>query len=382
MAETNRNTQVREGQIKDGAITEAKLALTNAPVDGFFLTFDNASGTFTWKAGLDAVTEIPTGAVNGVNDTYTVTTTPESGSLSVYLNGLYQEEGVSKDYQLSGSTLVFATPPSTGDLIIATYAKEGTPGANAVDSIQDADNDTKVEVEKNADEDIIRFSTGVAGEQMTMQDGSLAPSVTNDIDLGTDSLQFKDVYITGDLSNGTETANLVDISDAISKKHTSGADTTLGAMTANLNLNTHTIIGITDLTMTGDIGNGADSTDVDNLLKGTVGYIVDGGDLEITVGIKGEIRIPFDCTIKSVTLIADQSGSIVIDVNKGTLAAFPTVGSICAAALPTISSSEKSEDTSLTGWSTSLSEGDILQFEVDSVTTIERCSVLLKIIKR
>jgi hypothetical protein len=97
----------------------------------------------------------------------------------------------------------------------------------------------------------------------------------------------------------------------------------------------------------------------------------------ISTGIKDYIEVPFDCTILSARLFADQTGSIVIDINKATYAGLFTTASICASALPTLSSERKSEDATLTGWTTSLSEGDVLEYEVDSATTVERVTLSL-----
>ena len=47
---------------------------------------------------------------------------------------------------------------------------------------------------------------------------------------------------------------------------------------------------------------------------------IDGGGSAITTGVKAYATIPYDCIIKSWTLIADTSGSIVIDVWKDTYA--------------------------------------------------------------
>ena len=54
--------------------------------------------------------------------------------------------------------------------------------------------------------------------------------------------------------------------------------------------------------------------------------------------------------------------------------------SITASAKPTISSGTKQQDSTLTGWTTSISAGDILRFNVDSITTITRCTVSLKML--
>jgi hypothetical protein len=110
-------------------------------------------------------------------------------------------------------------------------------------------------------------------------------------------------------------------------------------------------------------------------------FVIDGGGSAITTGVKGYLEIPFACTINRVTLLADQSGSIVVDIWKDTYANYPPVDgdSITASAVPTISSATKSQDTSLSGWTTAISAGDILGFNVDSISTCTRVTVSLKV---
>ena len=110
-------------------------------------------------------------------------------------------------------------------------------------------------------------------------------------------------------------------------------------------------------------------------------FVIDGGGSAITTGQKGHLEIPFACTIKQVTMLADQSGSIVVDIWKDTYANFPPTNadSITASAPPTISSAQKSQDSTLTGWTKSISSGDILAFNVDSCATITRVTISLKV---
>lgn len=114
-----------------------------------------------------------------------------------------------------------------------------------------------------------------------------------------------------------------------------------------------------------------------------VGFVIDGGGDEIETGIKGDLYIPFDCTITAVTMLADQSGSIVIDIWKDIYANYPPTNadSITASAVPTITTDTDSQDTTLTGWTTSISAGDTLRFNVDSVTDIERVTIILTVTK-
>jgi hypothetical protein len=114
------------------------------------------------------------------------------------------------------------------------------------------------------------------------------------------------------------------------------------------------------------------------LNKGRIAFVIDGGGSVLTTGIKGDIHL-FDlaatATITGVSLLADQSGSIVIDIWKDTYTNYaPTVAdTITASAKPTLSSAIKYKDTTLTGWTKSLASDDTLRFNVDSVTSITRC---------
>lgn len=114
---------------------------------------------------------------------------------------------------------------------------------------------------------------------------------------------------------------------------------------------------------------------------GAIGMFLDGAGSTITTGVKGYIEIPTACTIQSVTLLADVSGSIVIDIWKDTYANYPPVvgDTITASAKPTISAALKSQDTTLTGWTTSIAAGDILGFNVDSVSTVTKVTLSLTI---
>lgn len=107
--------------------------------------------------------------------------------------------------------------------------------------------------------------------------------------------------------------------------------------------------------------------------------LIDGAGTTIATGVKGFIEVPFACTINRVTLAADQSGSIVIDVWRAN-AAVPTVANtITASDLPTLSSAQYSTDTALTGWSKTLVARDILAFNVNSATTVQKVLISLTV---
>lgn len=118
--------------------------------------------------------------------------------------------------------------------------------------------------------------------------------------------------------------------------------------------------------------------------KAVIQIVIEGGGAAITTGVKGDAGpLPWACVIEEWTLLADQAGSIVIDVWKDSYAnAPPVVGdSITASAKPTLSSAAKAQSATLTGWTTSLAAGDVLRFNVDSAATVQRVTLTLRVRK-
>ncbi len=117
--------------------------------------------------------------------------------------------------------------------------------------------------------------------------------------------------------------------------------------------------------------------------EGSFGITIDGGGNVITTGTKGYVTIPYDCTITGWDIFADQTGSCVIDLWKDTYSNFaPTIAdTITGTEKPTLSSQQKNRDTSLTTWTTNISAGDIIAFNVDSASTVQRVNVIIKVNK-
>lgn len=114
----------------------------------------------------------------------------------------------------------------------------------------------------------------------------------------------------------------------------------------------------------------------------TLNFIIDGGGSVIATGIRGHVVLDGDYTVTGWTVIADQTGSIVVDVKRATFTNFPTTASIAGTELPTLTSAQKAEDLTLTTWTTTLSARDILEFNVTSVTTVTRVTVGLRLVPR
>ena len=99
------------------------------------------------------------------------------------------------------------------------------------------------------------------------------------------------------------------------------------------------------------------------------GLVIDGGGIVPTVGWKAYRYIPYAATITGWTMLANASGSAQLTIKKCTYAAFPTTVSIVAAAPPRLTSAQKAHSSSLTGWTTAIDAGDILEFDLDSIST-------------
>lgn len=114
-----------------------------------------------------------------------------------------------------------------------------------------------------------------------------------------------------------------------------------------------------------------------NALIRNFGITIDGAGAAITTGVKGYITVPYTGTITRWTLLADQTGSIVIDVWKDTYANYPPTlaDTIAGTEKPTLSSANKNQDTNLTTWTTAVTAGDIIGFNVDSATTVTRVTL-------
>ena len=116
---------------------------------------------------------------------------------------------------------------------------------------------------------------------------------------------------------------------------------------------------------------------------GSFGITVDGGGSVIPTGLRGFVVMPYSGTITEWTIIGDQSGSAVVDIWKVAYAGMPPdVGdSITASAKPTLTSSQTAQSSTLTGWTTSVTSGDVIAFNVNSATTVTRLNLSIKITK-
>jgi hypothetical protein len=118
----------------------------------------------------------------------------------------------------------------------------------------------------------------------------------------------------------------------------------------------------------------------------TINYLIGGATTAIASGIvKGDIMWDYAAELQAWTLLADQAGTITIDVwsANGTANFPPTnAASICNGHEPAIAAGTTwAQDTDLSDWSdTSIAEGDIWRLNVDGCGTITSVTAAFKVL--
>jgi hypothetical protein len=106
----------------------------------------------------------------------------------------------------------------------------------------------------------------------------------------------------------------------------------------------------------------------------------DGGGSAITTGLQAEVQIPYGGTVSSWDIFSTATGSCVIDVLRSAdFSSYPTFTSIAGTEKPTLATQSKNQDINLTSWSAGLTAGNILRFNVDSASTVEKVYLTIKI---
>lgn len=121
-----------------------------------------------------------------------------------------------------------------------------------------------------------------------------------------------------------------------------------------------------------------------------IAIVIGDGTNVISTGATGRYLGPFDYagTIQGWSIIGQESGSVSIDLWKTTYTAFdagathPVAADKISATAPiTMTTATKNQSSTLTGWTTSFSAGDIFAFNVASVTSSKQVTIFLKVLK-
>ena len=115
-------------------------------------------------------------------------------------------------------------------------------------------------------------------------------------------------------------------------------------------------------------------SDFTSINTDSFGLVVDGGGSVLTTGSKGYKYIPWNCTVTGWNILGDISGSIVIDVKRSGV-------SLSGTEKPTLASSTSNQDLALSTWTTSLLAGDVIEFIVDSASTLKRATLTILVTK-
>jgi hypothetical protein len=112
-----------------------------------------------------------------------------------------------------------------------------------------------------------------------------------------------------------------------------------------------------------------------------VGITVGDGINVPATGLKGIVRVPWSGTLVQWSICANAVGDITFDVWKDVAGAYPptVADTITAADKPKITGDDYAEGTALTGWTKTITAGDIVAFNLDSVVTIARATLVLVI---
>lgn len=110
------DSSVATGKIGDSAVTSAKIAdnnVTTAKINDGAVTSNKLASGAVRSGALSLISNTVTGTPNGTLPNFTLSAAV--GFLIVFVNGAFQIPGV--DYTVSGTTLTFAVPPLSGDVI-------------------------------------------------------------------------------------------------------------------------------------------------------------------------------------------------------------------------------------------------------------------------
>lgn len=107
-------------------------------------------------------------------------------------------------------------------------------------------------------------------------------------------------------------------------------------------------------------------------------FLRDGKGTVLPTGIMGDRRIPYGCTIVGATLLADQVGSALVEIWKAPLASYPPTVSNSIGSL-TLTADDIVDDSVLAGWTTAIAAGDVLRYNISSISSIKRLAIILRV---
>ena len=170
----------------------------------------------------------------------------------------------------------------------------------------------------------LEFNVNVGGsavEQIKIQDGGIVPTTTNDIDLGTSSLQFKDSYFDGTVTlDGLVIGSATSITDVDTNLSTVSANDDTLASAKAIKTYVDAQVGGADLDFSGDAG-GSQSIDLDAQtlsLTGGTGIDTTGSAQTMTFAIDTAVVVD-KTTAQTLTNKTLTTPTIASITNGGTV---------------------------------------------------------------
>lgn len=122
---------------------------------------------------------------------------------------------------------------------------------------------------------------------------------------------------------------------------------------------------------------------VANLKASAIEFQIGDGVNAILANTKAWLEMPFPAVIQRWTMLADQTGSCVFDLWKVPYASYPPTiaNSIVGSAPPAISAAKNNQSSTLTGWTTAINAGDILELNVTSSSTVTKVVLSLYVLR-
>lgn len=116
-------------------------------------------------------------------------------------------------------------------------------------------------------------------------------------------------------------------------------------------------------------------------------FVINGGGAAIATGMKGYLTVDFNCTIQQVTMLNDQSATATVDLWVCSYANFappthPAVGDkITSSTPPSTTAALKSQNSTLSGWTTSIAAGSIIGYDVTANDNAQFITIAIKALR-
>ena len=320
-----------DGQLDIVADTEIQIVATTIDIDGAI----NASGEIiaasldiSGNIDVDGTTNLDVVDIDGAVNIAAATTVATDNKIQFRDTGLYINSSTDgqldivadTEVQIAATTVdINGAVDVSGNLsvggnldVTGTFDLSDSNFTNAGDIQLDSitgDSDTNTSITFSGS-DVITVTTG--GEtQVTFNNGSILPTTDNDVDLGSSSLEFKDLYIDG-------TAYV----DAINFNGTA-----ISATAAELNI----MDGVTSTAAELNILDGVTSTAAElNILDGVTSTAAELNILDGVTATTAEINLIDGDTSRGTTAVASGDGILINDAGTMRMTNVDTVSTYFA----------------------------------------------------